>query len=126
MALSWLPLSEGAPSPAYTLPAVPPFSLNAEPGAELACPGSMGSTVTQVREGCPVPGGFAASAVPVPSVAKTATETATISLRTRTTSCGGARGAPTVLRSGSRLGFDEETRRPGLVRSGRIHLFTLR
>jgi hypothetical protein len=41
MAFSWLPLSDGAPFPAQTPPGAPPFSLNADPGAELASPGSM-------------------------------------------------------------------------------------
>jgi hypothetical protein len=36
-------LVEPEPLPAYTPPAVPPFSLNAEPGALEALPGSVGA-----------------------------------------------------------------------------------
>ena len=45
IALSVLPFSDGAPLPAYTPPAMPPFSLNADPGAELAFPGSAGAVL---------------------------------------------------------------------------------
>jgi hypothetical protein len=45
--------------PAYMLPAMPPFSLNAEPGADAACPGSSSAVLErQVWLGCPVPDGF--------------------------------------------------------------------
>jgi len=52
-----------APFPAYTPPATPgPLSLNAEPGAEAACPGSnaVESLLRQVCEGCPVVPGLPA------------------------------------------------------------------
>jgi len=54
MALSVLAFSDGAPLPAYTPPARPPFSLNADPGAELAFPGSAGAVLLrQLWLGCP-------------------------------------------------------------------------
>jgi hypothetical protein len=41
---------------------MPPFSLNAEPRAEAALPGSLGAvTLRHVCEGWPVPGGFVAT-----------------------------------------------------------------
>ena len=59
------------PLPAYTCPATPPLglvadgSLNADPGAEAALPGSLGAeSLRQVWPGCPVLG-FAAKAVPL-------------------------------------------------------------
>src|SRR5436305_12810268 len=47
--------------PAYIEPAIPPFSLNAEPGADAACPGSLGAlALRQLCDGWPVPEGLAA------------------------------------------------------------------
>jgi hypothetical protein len=48
--------------PAYMEPAIPPFSLNAEPGADAAFPGSLGAVLLrQVCDGWPVPEGFPAA-----------------------------------------------------------------
>jgi hypothetical protein len=50
------------PFPAYTAPAVPPFSLNADPGAPAAWPGSVGAVeLRHVCDGCPVPLGLVAA-----------------------------------------------------------------
>jgi len=49
--------------PAYLPPAVPPFSLNGDPGELAACPGSFGAVLLrQVWLGCPVPEGLPAAA----------------------------------------------------------------
>src|SRR5436305_2442766 len=47
--------------PAYIEPAMPPFSLNAGPGADAALPGSLGAVLLrQVCDGWPAPEGFPA------------------------------------------------------------------
>src|SRR5437763_3595728 len=60
--------------PAYIEPAIPPFSLNAEPGAEAAFPGSPGAApLRHIWDGCPVPEGFPAPNAGPAASANTAT-----------------------------------------------------